>query len=115
MRLLLLALVSALAGCYPKISLEGFDSEAWKSRQQDCTTGLPQAELILKQQEKLLSEGQAQIITLLGEPNEHELYTRNEKFFYYDLGALHCGESKRLSIRFDAIDRAKEIAIIYRD
>jgi outer membrane protein assembly factor BamE (lipoprotein component of BamABCDE complex) len=56
-----------------------------------------------------------QIIALLGRPDQNELYSRNQKFYYYSLepGKV-CGmnsESKRLSVRFNATGRAKEIEL----
>ena len=58
-----------------------------------------------------------QIVKLLGRPDQNELSTRNQKFFYYFLEpAPACGTatdslSARLSIRFNAVGLAKEVAI----
>lgn len=71
------------------------------------------AQFIIENQDKLLGEGQAEVKGLLGQPDEHELYRRNQKFFYYDLTPTKdiC-QYRRLSIRFDALDRVKELMII---
>lgn len=106
-------LILGLSGCYSIPEIDGFDESAWNAQITDCDQGkVQQAEIILDQQDLLLGEGQAEIKTLLGQPSEHELYRRNQKFFYYDLTPQSCTEAKRLSIRFDALDRVKEVLII---
>ncbi|WP_258104616.1 hypothetical protein [Marinoscillum sp. MHG1-6] len=111
------AIVALLTSCYPKIELENFDDLAWRQPLKPCDSAkLVLAKAVVDQQDKILSKGQAEVKGLLGNPDEHELYTRNEKFFYYNLTMSDsCGKAqsaKRLSIRFDALDRAKEVMII---
>ena len=56
-----------------------------------------------------------QIIDLLGRADQNELYKRNQKFYYYLLEpGKSCGvnmESRKLSVRFNATGRAKEIEV----
>ena len=73
------------------------------------------ANILVEHKDQLLGEGQTQIKKLLGQPDEHELYKRTEKFFYYNLtpgDTCDIETPRRLSIRFDALDRAKEVMII---
>ena len=93
--------------------INGFDSEAWKKSAASCDSSkINQAIILIEQVDELLSEGEAEIKGLLGKPDEHELYNRNQKFFYYNLNDKNCPEPKRLSIKFDALDRAKEVRIM---
>ncbi|MFT6881909.1 MAG: hypothetical protein ACI83W_001136 [Marinoscillum sp.] len=112
--LVLICIIFVLSGCYSIPNIEGFDQAAWDAN--DCQNPrINQQSLIMEQQEKLLAEGQAEIKTLFGQPDEHELYNRNQKFFYYNLSPDSCEslyQMKRLSIRFDALDRVKEVLVI---
>jgi hypothetical protein len=57
------------------------------------------------------------VVELLGRPDQNELYTRNQKFYYYFIQpAPDCGGSKdsissRLVIRFNAMGLAKEVSV----
>lgn len=105
--------ILVLSGCYSIPEIDGFDADMWKSGEINCEDHrIKQAEVLVSQSEKLLSEGEAEIKGLLGKPSEHELYNRNQKFFYYNLTDQDCPSAKRLSIKFDALDRAKEVRII---
>lgn len=102
-----------LQGCYSIPNIEGFDSAQWNKKLKSCNDNrLSQAEILIEQADKLYAEGEAEIKTLLGNPSEHELYERNQKFFYYNLTPENCPEGRRLSVRFDALDRVKEVMII---
>lgn len=105
-----------LVSCYSTPKIEGFDVESWKAPFKYCDQNkIKLAEVLIAHKEQLLGEGQTPIQKLLGPPNEHELYRRTEKFFYYNLtpgDTCNLENQRRLSIRFDALDRAKEIMII---
>lgn len=70
-----------------------------------------------KEKEKLLSLNELQITTLLGKPDQHELYERGQKFYYYFIDdAPSCAPGKdsaaqKLVIRFNAMGLAKEVSI----
>jgi hypothetical protein len=72
---------------------------------------------IQKQTDKFLALNEQEIISLIGKPDENELYTRNQKFFYYNIEASpSCtsstvGKPKQLVIRFNAIGLAKEAIV----
>lgn len=74
-------------------------------------------EVIQSQKEKLLSLSEAEVMGLLGRPDENELYKRNQKFFYYNiLPSRTCSGrtdslTARLVIRFNAMGLAKEVTI----
>lgn len=112
-RLLILLTAILFAQCYSIPNIEGFDQGNWLQSAISCEDNrMTQADLLVEQQGKLLGEGQAEIKTLLGQPTEHELYNRNQKFFYYQLVEGDSCANRRLSVRFDALDRVKEIRII---
>lgn len=118
MRILAVAsVIVLLSSCYSSPSIEGFDKELWKTPISYCDQDkVNLANVLVDNKDKLLGEGQTQIKKLLGQPSEHELYRRTEKFFYYNLTpgdtCTNVQTPKRLSIRFDALDRAKEVMII---
>lgn len=71
-----------------------------------------------QQKNKLLGLTEAQIGTLLGRPDDNELYKRNQKFYHYAIeaskncGAVAPGKSpKELIIRFTAMGIANEVSI----
>ena len=112
----IIIVIVLLTGCYSTPKIEGFDKDLWKTPIKYCDQDkLELAKILEKNEDKLLGEGQTQIKKLLGQPDEHELYRRTEKFFYYNLTAgdtCNIEQQRRLSIRFDALDRAKEVVII---
>jgi hypothetical protein len=97
--------------------LENIDQSAWEKDKNACGEyRRNNMEAIQNQKEKLLALKESQIIKLLGRPDRNELYKRNQKFFYYYLmPSPDCpnasAESKRLTIRFNAMGLAKEVAI----
>lgn len=98
-------------------ALEGIDQDLWKNDKNGCgQKRLAMAESISKEKDKLLALDELQIIKVLGKPDQNELFTRNQKFFYYFIEpsndcAGQSGPTKRLSIRFNAMGLAKEITI----
>lgn len=99
-------------------TLEGIDSDRWKEDKNACLKQrLEMRDAIDREKEKLLALDQMQIVSLLGKPDQNELSSRNQKFFYYFLEpALACGgtadsTAARLVIRFNAVGLAKEVAI----
>ena len=97
--------------------LQNIDLTAWQNDKHACADYRSKnIELIRNQKEKLLALKESQIISLLGRPDRNELYKRNQKFFFYDLEAgpacdTLSKEGLRLSIRFNAMGLAKEVAI----
>ena len=68
------------------------------------------------QRNKLEGLTETQIVELLGRPDQNELYKRNQKFYHFFLQpgpacGLNQGKALKLSIRFNATERAKEVAL----
>tara|TARA_Y100001949_G_C15765658_1_gene234138 strand:+ start:187 stop:549 length:363 start_codon:yes stop_codon:yes gene_type:complete len=105
-----------LSSCYSTPNIPGFDQDVWMVPITYCDQSkIELAKVLIDNKDQLLGEGQTQIKQLLGMPSEQELYRRTEKFFYYNLtpgDTCDIQTIRRLSIRFDALDRAKEIMII---
>ncbi|MGB3464005.1 MAG: hypothetical protein WBA74_01990 [Cyclobacteriaceae bacterium] len=113
----IVSLVVAGCGSSP-ISLEGFDVSSWRNDNYGCSgQRITQLALIRKQKEQLLGKTQNDIKDYLGAPDEHELYERTRKFFYYYLEPSDkCdGESgsqpRILQIRFSAMGIANEVFV----
>jgi len=101
----------------PLPTLEGIDRSRWVSDVNGCgKTRQTMASAIEQEKDKLLALDQIQVVKLLGNPDQNELYSRNQKFFYYFIDpAPECpgGDStaRRLVIRFNAVGLAKEVAV----
>lgn len=101
----------------PLPSLDGIDMVKWKNDKNGC--GGQRATMIValqNQRNKLEGLTETQISGLLGRPDQNELYKRNQKFYHYFLQpGPACGQNTakplQLSIRFNATERAKEVAI----
>lgn len=108
----------ATACSNPTPAFDDVDLQSWKDDKGGCN-GRREAMLtaIDNQKDKLLSLREAEVIEVLGKPDENELYKRNQKFFYYQLQpANDCPGSgverpKKLVIRFNAMGLAKEVSI----
>jgi len=102
----------------PLPALDNVDLQAWKDDKRACAGKRSSMfESINSQSEKLLALSEQEIISLLGKPDENELYKRNQKFFYYFVQpSADCDDSvasspKKLVIRFNAVGLAKEVAV----
>lgn len=102
----------------PLPTLDQIDLYAWKNDKQACHGKRASMSSALESQsEKLLALDESEIIELLGKPDEAELYTRNQKFYYYFVDpSKGCAQadstaSRRLIIRFNATGLAKEVSI----
>ena len=115
-RLALCLLMLAAACEQPLPTLEGIDLSQWKNDKNGCLGARKLSiQLLQDQKKKLQGLTEMQVIELLGRPDQNELYSRNQKFFYYLLEpGKACGkiaDAKRLSVRFNATGRAKEIEL----
>ena len=73
-----------------------------------------QVDTLVSQKNILAGLGQEQIIAILGNPDRHELYSRNKKAFVYYVNAgpdcpSPAQKLSKLIVRFDGIGRSKEI------
>jgi hypothetical protein len=113
------ALIVILFSCgKPLPHLDEMDLQAWKDDKHGCSgKRASMLDAVNTQTEKLLGYNEQQIISMLGKPDENELYKRNQKFYYYFIQPSKiCSPSvsddpKKLVIRFNAIGLAKEVDV----
>ena len=98
--------------------LKNVDLEIWQNDKRACAGQRSEmSDAIEGQAEKLLALNEQEIISLLGKPDENELYKRNQKFYYYFLQpSADCAKSlaenpKKLVIRFNAVGLAREVSV----
>lgn len=90
---------------------------AWKDDKNACAgKRVGMLENVEAEKNKLLALSEMEIVSLLGKPDQNELYKRNQKFFtYFVQPAATCDTKvdhpKRLIIRFNAMGLAKEVSI----
>jgi outer membrane protein assembly factor BamE (lipoprotein component of BamABCDE complex) len=100
------------------VQLDDFNSEAWKNDKWGCETNRKESvNAILIQQDKLRGLSQSAIIKILGKPDKHELYDRNQHiFFYYIEPHQSCDSTankpKYLNVRFSALNQASEFIVL---
>lgn len=99
-------------------TLDHINLQEWKNDKLACSAKRSSmAQAIEDQSEKLLALSEQEIISLLGKPDENELYKRNQKFYYYFVQpSRQCsdsvvGDPKKLVIRFNAVGLAKEVSV----
>lgn len=99
-------------------SLDQVDLDVWKNDKLGCAgKRVTMKDALDEQTEKLLALDEREIISLLGRPDENELYKRNQKFYYYFIEpskkctASASNNPKKLVIRFNAIGLAKEASV----
>lgn len=108
-----------LASCgKPLPQLDNFDQKAWKNDKNACLGHrLVLAGSLEAQKEKMLALDEMSIVSLLGKPDQNELYKRNQKFYIYYLQPgpvcqpAAAVPTKKLVIRFNAMGLAKEITV----
>lgn len=119
--ILFLICACVLSSCYKTLKLEGFDTNSWKAASKECSAyRLTSVDLIMSNQDLILESTQNEVESLLGSPDEHELYARNQKFFHYRLSkADSCDRSNEslrfLSVRFNAIGLASDVQVMVRE
>lgn len=114
--LLFIVLFSSCSKELPE--LKGIDQTDWISDKNGCLNKRREmVQSVHREKEKLLSLTEMEVVSLLGKPDENELYIRNQKFYYYHLTpSTACRGSTdtislRLIVRFNAIGLAKEVRI----
>lgn len=116
-KLFVFILLTGFACGKPLPNLEGFDLNEWKNDKFGCTGFREKSlQVFSSQTDKLKGLSEADILQLLGRPDQNELYKRNQKFFHYFVEPSNrCDSAKtnarRLSIRFNAMELAKEVTI----
>ena len=99
-------------------TLDGVDLKVWNTDKNACTGKRSDMKAAISlQKEKLLGLNEMEIVSLLGLPDNNELYKRNQKFYYYSvLPSKECNLQSQnpkleLIIRFTAMGVANEVSI----
>lgn len=102
-----------LSACYRAPKVPDFNKEEWINLKGSCDTPrVSMAEQIRESFDLLKGASQNEVRVLLGKPDRHQLYLRNQKFFFYDLQCPEYGAPKKqLRIRFDALGEVREILV----
>jgi len=102
----------------PLPELTGVNKASWMADRGACSgSRAGMVEAVRTNTPKLLALSEVDLVSLLGRPDEEELYKRNQKFYYYYLQpSAKCGKSVssnplRLVIRFNAVGLAKEASV----
>jgi hypothetical protein len=108
------------ASCSAPIKIDSFESEKWISDPSGCKAHrMDLIRSLEAQKDKLIDAKEAEIVKLLGKPDEKELYNRGQWFYTYYLdngpkcenGNPNRQEAKRISLRFSALGKVSEIII----
>lgn len=97
--------------------IKDVDLKRWKDDRNGCNGHRTfMVEAFRTQKNKLLGLSEMEIVSLLGKPDENELYERNQKFYHYFFDpSASCAQPstapRELSIRFNATGRAKEVMV----
>ena len=101
--------------------IDGMDYKKWKSDNYGCDgERMNLVGLIHENKDKFLRFNQNQLIDILGKPDNQTLYTRGQTIFYYyikyhqkceDMETKNDEENIKLEIRFDALNRSKEVYV----
>jgi hypothetical protein len=116
-KLFVFILIICFACTKPLPQLENMDMARWRKDKNGCNGDRANMlSPLIEQKDELKGLSEDGIQKLLGKPDQNELYKRNQKFFYYFLEpSLKCDPTKtkarRLSIRFNAMELAKEVVI----
>lgn len=98
-------------------TLNNLNLDQWRTDREGCNgqrAGMEQA--IRSEKDKLLALDEKQVITILGRPDQNELYKRNQKFYTYFLAhgpscAPPSGQPLKLIVRFNAMGLANEVTV----
>ena len=97
--------------------MQDINLQSWKDDHNGCAgKRISMVDSFVGQKQKLLGLSEMDIISLLGKPDQNELYDRNQKFYhYYFEPSPSCPQPasnpRKLSIRFNAMGLAKEVAV----
>jgi hypothetical protein len=107
-----------IIGCgKPLPSMDGVDLKVWKNDHNGCLGERgSMIDSFREQKQRLLALSEMEIICLLGKPEQKVLDERNHKFYYYYFNPSPSCEQPasnphKLSIRFNAMGLAKEVAV----
>ncbi|MEO9804863.1 MAG: hypothetical protein ABJF04_16525 [Reichenbachiella sp.] len=107
--------MSTIIACQSQsVSFNSFDTKQWISESTNCNNyRISVIDEMESEFDQLLGMSETELVGILGNPEETHLYTRGQKFFSY---SLTCGDSvvdtKRLRIRFSALDQVNEVIVL---
>jgi outer membrane protein assembly factor BamE (lipoprotein component of BamABCDE complex) len=105
------------SACNQSIDLKNFDEMAWQNDKGACqNVRSTMRDDLENDKDQLKGLNQDEIISVLGRPDENELYKRSQKFFIYHITPKNCDGQEfeqytYLSIRFNATGMAKEVIV----
>jgi len=109
------AFLILIIACSPIPALDNFNMEKWKNDEQGCKS-LRKVEIssLMEQRTKLMGLSEEEIIKLLGNPDETNLYQRTQKFLvYYTSPGPKCdmpeAGASRFEIRISALHVVNEV------
>lgn len=104
-------------GCSQVPHFENFDSALWKSDKGGCSgSRSAMAQSLTEIKEALKGLSQKEIVNILGQPDQRELYERHQIYYTYFMNAgKNCNKPAQkpevLTIRFSALNKASELTI----
>lgn len=104
-----------VTACSYRAEIDDFDGDAWKADLKGCNGQRSMLSAGLEDKsDDLIGLSQNQVKSVLGNPDQHELYKRNQKFFIYyiDCPADEGLPSSYLQIRFNALGKSNEVTFI---
>ena len=109
-------MIGILISCgKPLPTLDGVNLHGWKNDKNGCSgVRASMKETMMIQKTKMLSLTETDLVSLIGKPDETELYKRSEKFYkYYFNGGPGCVKdsvkTSAMVVRFNAMGLAKEV------
>ncbi len=117
--LYIFSILLLLTSCiYKNPTIDGFNKETWEADEFGCNNQrIKYLQLLKDNKATILSLKQNEVKELLGNPDEHELYERTRKFFYYYLEpSIKCDSTltetpRILQLRFNALDLCNEVFV----
>jgi hypothetical protein len=112
-----------LASCGKSIDVEGFDVKNWRKDRGGCNGERKRlTEELTKIKKKFKGHTSEDVVATLGKPDREDLYSRNQKFYYYYLEpGTHCedgnmkkSEADYVSFRLSAMNRVTEVNFIIK-
>lgn len=101
--------------CTSVPSLDNFDRQLWIEDSNGCSSRrISQVASLLEQEDKILGLKDLEVMELLGQPDETNLYQRTQRFLVYYLApGPKCDSSNsnpdRIEIRISALNTVNEI------
>lgn len=98
-------------------SLEGIDILKWKEDKNGCGGYRESVDAVLQRElSQLKGLSEMDILSLLGKPDQNELYKRNQKFFYYFISPgsgckVASTTPQKLILRFNAMGYAQLVSM----